>query len=652
MPIRNKIIILITLAVLLPLAGTGTYLYLSQSAYLQNNLGTVLASIGRATAQTMDRFIVQRGPELELVSGSSTLRRTPESARYGMSRYLETFTDFDAFVFVDPSGELIAQQGTVLLSKGEQRLEDTIKRWYASAVNGDRLIDVIAEPGPFDRYLVYIAPVRHEHVDYGWLFGQVDSERIAATSIAVEVGNTGRATLFNEDGLLIGHEDKSRYGNDMSGYSIMQAPLNHNQGHPGDTFVSADGREKWGMTLLFEESLEKYGLRWGLIVDQTTAEMYAPIHQIRNSILASILISLVIFVPIGGFLAVRQISNPIQRMVSHLEMIARSDFTTKVTRKDLDRKDEIGTAAHAIRTLIENIASVVSRISGNTNILSTSAVDLSSVSQQTVQNVRTLSERTSSVAAAAEETSANTDSVADGMGQATQSLSSVAGAAEEMSVTVGEIAGNTERARRISDEAVQQAQRVAGTMQSLGTAAQEIDRVTETITEISSQTNLLALNATIEAARAGAAGKGFAVVANEIKELACQATAATEDIKRRISGIQTSTGSAVTDIDQINQVVREVGELVSSIAVATEEQATVTRALAGNIAHVSDGVQDANRRVIQTAEVSREMARDIAEVNTAATDIRSGAKQVQASAADLSNLADQLKALLEQFRVA
>ncbi len=37
------------------------------------------------------------------------------------------------------------------------------------------------------------------------------------------------------------------------------------------------------------------------------------------------------------------------------------------------------------------------------------------------------------------------------------------------------------------------------TMQALGSAAQEIDRVTETITEISSQTNLLALNATIEA---------------------------------------------------------------------------------------------------------------------------------------------------------
>jgi len=66
-----------------------------------------------------------------------------------------------------------------------------------------------------------------------------------------------------------------------------------------------------------------------------------------------------------------------------------------------------------------------------------------------------------------------------------------------------------------------------------------------------------------------------------------------------------------------NQVIREVGELVNSIAAAIEEQSVVTRDLAGNIAQVSAGVQDANERVAQTAEVSREMARDIAEVNTA-----------------------------------
>src|ERR1035438_9203563 len=112
-----------------------------------------------------------------------------------------------------------------------------------------------------------------------------------------------------------------------------------------------------------------------------------------------------------------------------------------------------------------------------------------------------------------------------------------------MTSTISEIAGNSEKARRITGDATRQAARITGQIQQLGHAAHEIGKVTETITEMSSQTNLLALNATIEAARAGSAGKGFAVVANEIKALAQQTAAATEDIKSRVAGVQSATAS-------------------------------------------------------------------------------------------------------------
>jgi methyl-accepting chemotaxis protein len=188
-------------------------------------------------------------------------------------------------------------------------------------------------------------------------------------------------------------------------------------------------------------------------------------------------------------------------------------------------------------------------------------------------------------------------------------------------------------------------------MQRLGQAAQEIGHVTETITNISAQTNLLALNATIEAARAGSAGKGFAVVANEIKELAKQTAEATLDIKSRIAGIQGSTDLAIGEIGQIASVIKEVGGIVSSIAAAIEEQATVTRDVAGNIAQASVGVSDAQERVSQTAEVSKSIARDIAGVNTAVASMREGGEQVQESALDLSKLAEELGAQVAQFKM-
>jgi len=346
----------------------------------------------------------------------------------------------------------------------------------------------------------------------------------------------------------------------------------------------------------------------------------------------------------------RRIARPIRHAADMLKDISEGegDLTKRLT---VASHDEIGDMATYFNQFVEKLQGIIGRIAVNAVTVASSATELSAVSSQTTNAVRTMSEKTATVAAAAEEASANTNSVAASMEQAATNLASVASATEEMSATVGEIASNSEKARAISEQATAQALTISGLMQQLGQAAQEIGKVTEAITDISSQTNLLALNATIEAARAGTAGKGFAVVANEIKELARQTATATEDIKAKIASVQTSAGSAITDIEKISGVIKEVGSIVSSIAASIEEQAAVTKDVAGNIAQASAGVKDANERIAQTATVSKDIARDMTEVNTAVGDIRQGGEQVQASTVELSKLAEQLKATAGQFKV-
>jgi methyl-accepting chemotaxis protein len=313
--------------------------------------------------------------------------------------------------------------------------------------------------------------------------------------------------------------------------------------------------------------------------------------------------------------------------------------------------DEMADLARSFNQFVAKIHETVRSITGHLVTLQASAGQLSAVSSQTSAGVKAVSEKATTVAAAAEEASANTTSVAASMEQAATNLSSVAGATEEMSATVGEIASSSEKARVISEQASAQAQTISVLMQQLGQAAREIGKVTETITDISSQTNLLALNATIEAARAGAAGKGFAVVANEIKELARQTATATEDIKGKIARVQTSAGGAIADIEKISGVIKEVSAIVGNIAASIEEQAAVTKDVTGNIAQASAGVKDSNERVAQTATVSRSIARDMTTVTSAVTDIRQGGEQVAASAAEVAQVAAQLKTAAEQFKV-
>jgi methyl-accepting chemotaxis protein len=371
----------------------------------------------------------------------------------------------------------------------------------------------------------------------------------------------------------------------------------------------------------------------------------------NTSVLLSALTVLALFVILSIILTLvldRFVRKPVAKIQAVLTAVGNGDLRQQC---NLTSNDEIGEISKVTDATIGSLKAMVGRITSTMSNLTDASAGLATVAKETNASVADMSSRTNTVTAAAEESSSNTVSVASSMEKASAGLGSVASATEEMSATVGEIAANSEKARAISSSAQSQAQNINDMMKQLGTAAKEIGKVTETITDISSQTNLLALNATIEAARAGAAGKGFAVVANEIKELARQTATATEDIKSKIAGIQNSTGSAISDIEKITDVIKEVGNIVASIAAAIEEQATVTKDVAANIGQAAAGVNDANERVLQTATVSKNIAHDIASVNASVEEISQGGQQVQQSASELSKLAEELKAVVRQFTV-
>ena len=386
-----------------------------------------------------------------------------------------------------------------------------------------------------------------------------------------------------------------------------------------------------------------------LMID-TSAQQSSSEATAKVVVMVLVLVSLFLGIAVAFFVT-RTITGAIKSIVEVVERISHGDVSKEIPVSLTSRNDEIGDMGKAMQDMSVNLRKLLKDISAGVQTVASSATELSATSTQTTTSVKEMSERSGAVAAAAEESCANTTSVATSMEQASSNLTSVAGATEEMSATVADIAANSEKARAISQNAMSQAQTITDAMQQLGQAAQEIGKVTETITDISAQTNLLALNATIEAARAGTAGKGFAVVANEIKELAKQTSEATEDIKAKISGVQTSTNEAIGNITQITGVIKEIGNIVSSIAVAIEEQSTVTRDVAGNIAQASTLVRDVNDRVTQTATVAQSIATDISNISGTSQLLREGGEQVQTSAVELSNLAEQLRVTVAQFTV-
>jgi methyl-accepting chemotaxis protein len=240
-----------------------------------------------------------------------------------------------------------------------------------------------------------------------------------------------------------------------------------------------------------------------------------------------------------------------------------------------------------------------------------------------------------SMAATAEETNARAGIVASCAEETASNVNTVARATEELAGSAGEIGSLMTTSSMMVSRAVDTTRQTNSTVARLAEGAQKIGDIVQLITKIAAQTNLLALNATIEAARAGAAGKGFAVVATEVKSLATQTAAATQQIEGQIAEICAATDEAVRAIRSIAGTIDEVSTTASNITAAAHQQQVAASEIARNVSEASRGTQ--------------EVTANIEDVRQAAAHTGAAATQVLGSATELANNAQTLSRELADF---
>ncbi len=241
------------------------------------------------------------------------------------------------------------------------------------------------------------------------------------------------------------------------------------------------------------------------------------------------------------------------------------------------------------------------------------------------------------VAGASQQIAASSQAVSQGASEQASSLEETSSSLEEMSSMTKQNADNTVQARSLAQTTKEAAakgghamHRMTDAMEKIRAASEGTAEIIKDINEIAFQTNLLALNAAVEAARAGDAGRGFAVVAEEVRNLALRSKEAakkTEDLIRVAVG-HSENGRVITDevassLGEIEVAAGKVNDIVSEIAVASQEQ--------------SRGIEQVNTAVAEMDKVVQAAAANAEESSSAAD--------------ELANQSVELASLIQRFKL-
>ena len=319
----------------------------------------------------------------------------------------------------------------------------------------------------------------------------------------------------------------------------------------------------------------------------------------------------------AAFFAVRAIANPIAAVSDALDRTAKSDLSFPLP--DALGEDEIGRCwtavaffrdwrADSARLRAERTADAAQGEQAKREGVMALAAEFETVAGGIISGVSKASSQlvkaSEALMANATDTTDKSVRAASAAEQTYANVQAVASASEELSASFREIGQQIAHAAKLISATAEKVDASDSDVQELSQSAQRVNAIVGIIRDIAEQTNLLALNATIEAARAGEAGRGFAVVASEVKALANQTAKATQDIEIHIGSIQQATTRTVSSIQEIGAQVRELNEVATVIAGATEEQGTVSQEIARNVAEAATGTGEVSRNVLGVKEAS------------------------------------------------
>ncbi len=559
--LKNKFLLTIIALITACLSVSTTIFYFNFKGAL---FQTVTGQIEQTTANTVDmmaRWFKDRRLDLNTWSKQKIFTTAlqdsflGESARKGAGKLLAEIKNgygyYENICIANLKGELIAAADGSVLGKINVQQQD----YFQIALTGQPAVSAAQHSeASGDPIFVFSVPLKVKGKVAGALISYVDLTVFSRLFIdTIEVGSTGYAYMFDDQGFVIAHPDKSNlFKLNLNSFDFGREMIAMVEGLLIYTFK---GMEKLVVFQKFEE------MGWTVGIGAGTHELLAPVRRLGLIILAIGVGFFVIASAITIFI-VRSIVRPVNQIVADLNQGA----------------DQVDAASSEVSSASQVLA-------GGASQQASSIEETSAALEEIASRVRQNADNAQQANTIMKQTNGAVDHANQSMLRLTTSMDKINRASEKTSRIVNTIEGIAFQTNLLALNAAVEAARAGEAGAGFAIVADEVRNLAmRTSQAVKDTTGLIA--ETVQRVSDGAK------LVQGTNDAFSSVTASASKVSALIDEISSASDEQSKGINQVNVAINAMDDIVQQTAASAEESASASEELNAQAVQMKHSVDD------------------------------------------------------------